>query len=205
MPQDRRRVILLGSTGSIGCNVLHALEHLRDHAGMTFELVGLAAGTNAQRVSAQARRCGVKHIALAEDTNADQLDVDANAQTYVGDDAALQLIERVAQRGDLVVAAMVGSAGLPAVLAAIERGCDIALANKETLVAAGALVIPAVEQAGVHLLPVDSEHSAIFQCLAGDRSPDDVRRLMITASGGPFRTWSAERTFNATVEQALRR
>jgi 1-deoxy-D-xylulose-5-phosphate reductoisomerase len=109
----------------------------------------------------------------------------------------------VARPGDLVLSAIVGSAGLPATIAAIEMGCDIALANKETLVAAGELVMPLVRQRGVNLLPVDSEHSAIFQCLQAGRSVNEVARLVLTASGGPFRTWPADRVENASVEQTL--
>jgi 1-deoxy-D-xylulose-5-phosphate reductoisomerase len=115
----------------------------------------------------------------------------------------LELIDRVAQPGDMVMAAMVGVAGLAPVLAAIERGCDIALANKETLVAAGSVVQEAVARKGVKLLPVDSEHSAVFQCLRAG-TLREVDRLVLTASGGPFRTWSPERTANATLAEALR-
>ena len=114
-----------------------------------------------------------------------------------------ELIERIAQPGDMVMAASVGVAGLAPVLAAIERGCHIALANKETLVAAGSVVREAVARKGVELLPVDSEHSAVFQCLRSG-TLREVDRLVLTASGGPFRTWSAERTANATVAEALR-
>jgi 1-deoxy-D-xylulose-5-phosphate reductoisomerase len=103
----------------------------------------------------------------------------------------------------MVMAAIVGVAGLAPVLAAIERGCDIALANKETLVAGGAVVREAIARRKVELLPVDSEHSAVFQCLRSG-TVREVERLVLTASGGPFRTWSAERTANATVAEALR-
>ena len=98
---------------------------------------------------------------------------------------------------------MVGSAGVPPTIAAIERGCDIALANKETLVAAGELVMPLVRKHGVNMLPVDSEHSAIFQCLLAGRSIDEVKRLVITASGGPFRTWTKQQIRDAGVADAL--
>lgn len=198
-----RRVIVLGSTGSIGTNVLHVIEHLRDQCGINLQIVGLAAGSRAREVSQQARRFGVRHVALGDASNCSQLDVSSGVTTYVGDDAVRDLVEAIAQPGDLVIAAMVGSAGLPAVLAAIQRSCDIALANKETLVAAGELVMPAVKQAGVNLLPVDSEHSAILQCLLSGRSPSEVQRVIITASGGPFRTWPADRLRSATVAEAL--
>jgi 1-deoxy-D-xylulose-5-phosphate reductoisomerase len=200
-----RRLILLGSTGSIGTNALHVVEHLHRAGLKRFEIAGLATGANAVILAEQARRFDVEHVALADDTGANQLTgrVSRPRHLYTGPDAALELIEAVARPGDLVVGAMVGSAGLPATLAAIERGCDIALANKETLVAAGALVMPLVKSQGVDLLPIDSEHSAIFQCLAAGRSVDEVRRLVLTASGGPFRTWPADRLYRASVEETL--
>ncbi|MHC4420402.1 MAG: 1-deoxy-D-xylulose-5-phosphate reductoisomerase [Planctomycetota bacterium] len=200
-----RRLILLGSAGSIGVNALQVVEHLHRAGLRRFEIVGLATGANALTLAEQAERFDVEHVALADDSGANQLSgrVSRPRHLYTGPDAALELVEAVARPGDLVIGAMVGSAGLPATLAAIERGCDIALANKETLVAAGALVMPLVKSRGVNLLPVDSEHSAIFQCLAAGRSVDEVRRLVLTASGGPFRTWPAERLYAATVEETL--
>ncbi len=197
------RVILLGSTGSIGTNVLQCIEHLRDDHGITMEVVGLAAGSRAAELSQQARAFNVNTIALGSTDNRIDLDIPQTTTAFVGIDAAHQLIDTVAQPGDLVIAAMVGSAGLPAVIAAIDRKCDIALANKETLVAAGAIVMPAARHANITLLPIDSEHSAIFQCLLAGRCIDEVRRLVITASGGPFRTWPAQRVRSATVAEAL--
>jgi len=143
----------------------------------------------------------VQHVAIADGEQGDSLAEFPNV--YTGPDAANELIDAVAQSGDLVVGAMVGAAGVPATLNAIERGCDIALANKETLVAAGELVLPKVREHGVTLLPIDSEHSAIFQCLQAGRSIDQVQRLVVTCSGGPFRTWPKDRLYNATVEQTL--
>ncbi len=200
-PPSPRRLILLGSTGSIGTNALEVVEHLHQRQLMRFEVVGLAAATRSTVVAEQAKRFGVEHVAVADEAAAATLT--GLGHVYAGPDAALQLIEAVAQPGDLVVGAMVGSAGLPATIAAIDKGCDIALANKETLVAAGVLVMPLVRNRGVHLLPVDSEHSAIFQCLQTGRSNDEVARLVLTASGGPFRTWPADRVEQATVEEAL--
>lgn len=197
-----RRLIVLGSTGSIGVNTLGVVEHLRERGLYDFEVVGLATGSNADAVHEQSRRFGVRHVAIANDVHA-RSDSSGQRCIYTGANAALEMVQAVAQEGDLVVGAMVGSAGVPATLGAIDRGCDIALANKETLVAAGALVMPKVRERGVNLLPIDSEHSALFQCLVSGRSIDEVRRIVITASGGPFRTWSREQTDNATVEQAL--
>jgi 1-deoxy-D-xylulose-5-phosphate reductoisomerase len=196
-----RRLILLGSTGSIGTNTLAVVEHLHERQLMQFEIVGLAAGTRSTLVAEQAKRFGVEHVAVADEKAAAA--VKGVRHVYAGADAALQLIEAVARPGDLVLSAIVGSAGLPATIAAIEMGCDIALANKETLVAAGELVMPLVRQRGVNLLPVDSEHSAIFQCLQAGRTGDEVARLVLTASGGPFRTWPADRVENASVQETL--
>ncbi len=196
-----RRLIVLGSTGSIGMNTLAVVNHLREHGLFNFEIVGLAAGGNTKILSHQARQFGVQHVAVASGTNAAELS--GISHIYQGPEAALELVNAVARHGDLVVGAMVGSAGVPATLAAIECGCDIALANKETLVAAGALVMPQVRKQNVALLPIDSEHSALFQCMKSGRSLDDVRRVVLTASGGPFRTWSKSRLDQATVEEAL--
>ena len=196
-----RRLIILGSTGSIGTSALEVVEHLRDRGLLRFEVVGLAAGANVARVAEQAARFGVAHVAIADGTGTGELS--GTPHLYVGPDAAVELIDAVAEPGDLVLGAMVGAAGVPATLAAIDRGCDVALANKETLVAAGALVMPRVRKQGVNLLPVDSEHSAIFQSLAAGRSIEEVAHIVLTASGGPFRTWSRERLYEATVEETL--
>jgi len=199
-----RRLILLGSTGSIGVNALEVLEHLRANRLVDFDVVGLAAGSNTALLAQQAERFGVKHVAVA-DTEADASALlGAIEHVFAGPEAALRLVEAVVRPGDLLLGAMVGSAGVPATLAAIERGCDIALANKETLVAAGSLVLPLVREKAVNLLPIDSEHSAVAQCLRSGRSTDEVKRLVLTASGGPFRTWDQDKLYNATPEEALR-
>jgi 1-deoxy-D-xylulose-5-phosphate reductoisomerase len=147
----------------------------------------------------QARRLGTRHVAIA-DPNAVWA---GDAAALTGPDAAAQLVREQAEPGDIVLAAIVGAAGIDAVLAAIERGCRIGLANKETLVAAGAVVMPAAREAGVEILPVDSEHSAIFQCLHGHPPGAEVERLVLTASGGPFRGCSRAEIEAVTVEQAL--
>ncbi len=207
MPDQRaanspRRLIVLGSTGSIGRNTLAVVEHLHAHTKLRFEVVGLAAGNNVETLAQQAQRFKVGALAIAGSCDDISLGRSVDA-VFEGPDAALQLVEKVARPGDMIVGAMVGSAGLPAIIAGIERGCDIALANKETLVAAGAIVMPLAKKHGVKHLPVDSEHSAVFQCLLAGRSPDEVCRIVLTASGGPFRTWSRERLETATVEEAL--
>lgn len=233
--RSTRRLIILGSTGSVGINTLAVAEHLAARSPLRFEIVGLAAGANADALLKQAVRHNVRHVAIADAEQAGVLkDIE---HVHAGESSAKELIEAVAQPGDLVVGAIVGAAGIPAMLAAIERGCDIALANKETLVAAGALVMPKIRQRRVALLPLDSEHSAIFQCLQDAhvhrssslhddsdsnapasiaqshdqyQSPasvcsgrHDVARIVLTASGGPFRTWSKDRMQQATVAEAL--
>jgi 1-deoxy-D-xylulose-5-phosphate reductoisomerase len=199
---ETRRLIILGSTGSIGTATLEVVAHLAQQDDAPhYTVVGLAAGSNAALLAQQAEQFGVHDVALADTSSSSALP--ASLRMITGPDAALELIDRVAQPGDMVMASMVGVAGLAPVLAAIERGCDIALANKETLVAAGSVVQEAVARKGVKLLPVDSEHSAVFQCLRAG-TLREVDRLVLTASGGPFRTWSPERTANATLAEALR-
>jgi 1-deoxy-D-xylulose-5-phosphate reductoisomerase len=196
-----RRIIVLGSTGSIGTATLEVVRHLRESGGPDYEVVGLAAGSNAARVASQAEAFGVRHVAMADAASAAAMP--AGIECFAGDGAATALVERVARPGDMVMASIVGAAGIAPTLAAIERGCHVALANKETLVAAGAVVREAVARTGVDLIPVDSEHSAVFQCLRAGRT-SEVARLVLTASGGPFRTWSPERTRDATLAEALR-
>lgn len=207
MAPRTRRLIVLGSTGSIGRQTLDVVAHLASLAlaggqPPPIEVVGLAAGRRARELRDQADAHGVEHTALCEGED--------DAANFIGEDAAERLVREV--EADVVMAAVVGAAGLPATLAAVELGHDVALANKETLVAAGALVVPAAQRTGSKLLPVDSEHSALWQCLHAIAGPDaappmtppaHVSRLVLTASGGPFRTASAEEVYNATPRQAL--
>lgn len=196
-----RRIILLGSTGSIGESTLDVLRHMRDVPGLEFELVGLSAGARGGALLAQAKEFDVHDISLADSKVASGLDFDGTLHTGPG--SARDLVESIARPGDLVIAAIVGSAGIDAVLAAIEAGCDVALANKEALVAAGSIVMPLAAERGVHIIPVDSEHSAIYQCLMGSGSDQEIRRIVITASGGPFRGMDRETVRNATPSEAL--
>ncbi len=195
-----RRLIVLGSTGSIGRSTLEVVEHLGQRSRFAFEVVGLAAGSNTELLFEQARRFNVPVVACTDESK----NFAEGRRVFRGSDAASELIDAVARPGDLVLGAVVGYAGLAPTMLAIERGCDIALANKETLVAAGSLVMPAAKRKGVHLLPVDSEHSGVFQCMLAGRGVDEVRRVVLTASGGPFRTWSKERLAEASVEEALK-
>jgi len=210
-----RRVLVLGSTGSIGRQTLEVVEHLnRVHArggfGIRHEIVGLAAGKNSDSVLAQARLCGAKTVALANGGARDGETING-IRVLAGRDAAQRLVDEV--KADMVVGAIVGVDGLAATLAAVERGMDVALANKETLVAAGAIVCAACARTGARLLPVDSEHSGVWQCLwskgigGGDGPPvsvgSEVRKIVLTASGGALRGLSRDAIENATVEQAL--
>ncbi len=199
---DAKRLIILGSTGSIGRQTLEVVEHLNAHSEMRFDVVGLAAGTSSAALCAQAERFGVRELALADE----QMPCAQPARR--GSDAAERLVREV--DADLVVAAVVGIAGLGATLATINRGIPVALANKETLVAAGSLVIPAARARGVAILPIDSEHSGVWQCLGGllDAPPpvklsQQVCRVVLTASGGPLRDATREQVAKATPEQVL--
>jgi len=194
-----KRILILGSTGSIGTSTLDVVDHFPDR----FPVAGLSAGKNAGLLLEQAKRYRPGAVAIGDPEAVPAL---KNALTplgirvFGGPDAVLELIEETA--ADLTVNALVGAAGLLPTMKAIERGMDVALANKESLVMAGALVMERVRERGVRLLPVDSEHSAIWQCLAGSDHPA-IRRLMLTASGGPFVDWSAERMASITPKDAL--
>ena len=197
-----RRLIVLGSTGSIGVNTLKVVRHLNDSGALRIKVVGLAAGRRAELLVEQARTFNVSAVAIADQTKyASTRAALSDVDVYEGPDAALQLVENV-DATDLC-AAIVGSAGLPATLAAIQKGLSVALANKETLVAAGELVSSMAREHGAPLIPVDSEHSAIFQCLNGKARPA-VKRIVLTASGGPFREVDRETMANATIEEALK-
>ncbi len=194
-----KRLGILGSTGSIGVSTLEIVAAHPDR----FQVVSLAAGNNLQRLKEQIRRFRPQLVSVLCPEAAQQL------QQEFGDDGPLiysgveGLIACAShQQIEMVVTAVVGAAGLVPTMAAIEAGKDIALANKETLVAAGPLVMAAVAAKGVKLYPVDSEHSAIFQSLEGHRK-GDVRRLILTASGGPFRDLPAAELAQVTLKDAL--
>jgi 1-deoxy-D-xylulose-5-phosphate reductoisomerase len=193
-----KRISLLGSTGSIGEQTLAVVEAFPER----FEVVALAAGRNIRKLAEQVRRFRPARASVADEAGAEELRNRIGAsdvQIGVGEEG----LEAVAtQPADLVVAGMVGAVGLRPTLAAIRAGRDIALANKEVMVMAGALVLREIRRRGGCLLPIDSEHSAIFQALEGQR-PEDVERLVLTASGGPLRTWTADRLARATVTEAL--
>ena len=188
-----RSVVILGSTGSIGTQALDVIRRNRDH----FRVVGLSAGgADPQLLAEQAREFGVPRIAVADPRAAEALR-DLQREVLIGPDAATTLADGGA---DVVLNGITGSIGLMPTLAALGSGAVLALANKESLVVGGPLVKAAAMPG--QIVPVDSEHSAIAQCLrAGNRH--EVRRLVLTASGGPFRGWSREALATVTPEQAL--
>ncbi|MEO7815246.1 MAG: 1-deoxy-D-xylulose-5-phosphate reductoisomerase [Sphingomicrobium sp.] len=194
-----RRISILGATGSVGTSTLDLVERHPDRFGV----VALTAATNAIALADAARRTGAKLAVIADETKlADLRDALAgtDCRAATGDDA---LLEAAAGDAEWVMAAIVGCAGLEPVMAAVEAGRTIALANKEALVTAGSLMTDAAKRTGATILPVDSEHNAIFQCLAGN-SADGVAKLILTASGGPFRSWSKADMDVARPEQALK-
>lgn len=194
----RKRVLILGSTGSIGTSSLIVARQIPER----MEIVGLAAGRRVEALAAQADEFGVKDLCLADESRLGEL-AGNGRRVFGGASGLVELVE--ATRPDLVLVAIVGVEGLRPTLRAIELGCDIAVASKEILVMAGEVVMEAARAKGVNILPVDSEHNAIFQCLEGHKgSSDDVSRLIITASGGPFRTWPAERLMDVRLEDALK-
>jgi len=197
-----KAITLVGSTGSIGTQTLDIVTQYPDQ----FRIVGLAAGSNVEMLAAQIRqfRPQIAAISAAEKLPALQAalqDLDPQPILLGGEAGVIE----VARYGDAetVVTGIVGCAGLLPTIAAIEAGKDIALANKETLIAGGPVVLPLVEKHGVKLLPADSEHSAIFQCLQGVPK-GGLRRILLTASGGAFRDWDVERLAEVKVADALK-
>mgnify|MGYP001188945779 FL=1 len=183
-------VAVLGSTGSIGQSTLGVLARHRDR----FRVVALTAHSNAELLSAQADRWRPAYVGLVNG---------GEGQEGRGKGVACLVEAATHPEAKIVVNGIVGAAGLEATLAALRAGKRVALANKETLVMAGELVTRAAREGNGEIIPVDSEHSAVLQCLGGRRA-DEVARLVLTASGGPFRTWSADRIAVATVDEALR-
>ena len=199
MAAARRRISILGSTGSIGVNTLDVVSQLggRD----MFELVAVTGNSNVGLLARQARDFGARIAVTADEANYAAL---KEALAGTGIEAAAgrdTVVAAASAEADWVMAAIVGTAGLAPTLAAARRGADIALANKECLVSAGELFVRAVADGGGRLIPVDSEHSAIFQSLEDDQH-HAVERIVLTASGGPFRTWTREQMADVTVEIA---
>jgi 1-deoxy-D-xylulose-5-phosphate reductoisomerase len=196
-----KKILLLGSTGSIGTSALKVAAELPGE----LEIVGLAACSSAHELAAQARATGAKSVAIYDASREADLRaaLPVGVQVFVGEQGLVELVEQ--SGADMVLVAIVGTAGLRPALAAIEAGMDLAVASKEILVMAGEIVMAAAARKGVAVLPVDSEHNAIFQCLDGHRGgAKEVSRLILTASGGPFRTWPAERLAAVTLAEALK-
>ena len=193
----RRRVVILGSSGSIGESALKVARDVPER----MEVVGLAANRSTAKMLAQIAEFQPQEIAMTDATAAAEVRGATGKTVLEGEDGLCELATM--PEADLVLIAIVGTAGLRPALAAIEAGKDIAVASKEILVMAGETVMAAAREHGVSVLPVDSEHNAIFQCLEG-RSSEQVRRIILTASGGPFRTWPAADLAKVTLEQALK-
>jgi len=198
-----KNVVLLGSTGSIGESTLRVVETIPS----VLRLAGLAANRNYRRVLEQAVRFKVEHVAIADCAMGElcRREAPAGVTVHVGRSGVEELA--ALEGADVVLCAVVGMAGLRPVMSAIQNGLDIALATKEVLVAAGGIVVEAAAASGVRLLPVDSEHSAIFQCLAGTNQASEqrlgVKRIVLTASGGPFASRPDIDLDEVTVEAAL--
>ncbi len=197
-------VAILGSTGSIGCNTLRVVESLTTH---NLRVVGLAAGANVERLADQIAThlpevVSVDNETTAHDLRAKLFERDVDLPRIVTGEAGLVEVATHPQ-ADCVVSATVGAIGFVPTLRALEAGKRVALANKETLVMAGELMTRAAQKSGAELLPIDSEHNALHQCLRGE-CPDEVRRIVLTASGGPFRTKNKAEMKQASVAEAMR-
>jgi 1-deoxy-D-xylulose-5-phosphate reductoisomerase len=195
---SRKRITVLGATGSVGRNTLDLIGR---NPGL-FEVVALTANRNAEGLAELALRHGARLAVLADESGYSELKerlAGTGIEAAAGPDA---LIEAATRPADCVMAGIIGAAGLRPTLAAVAQGRRVALANKECLVCAGGMFMEAVRSAGTELVPVDSEHSAVFQAIAGS-DPAAIERVVLTASGGPFRTWSLEQLEHATPQQAL--
>jgi 1-deoxy-D-xylulose-5-phosphate reductoisomerase len=195
----RRRIVVLGSTGSIGTNCLDVVDNLSDR----LEVQGLSAHSNSEALLRQAQRYHPRWVALTDAEAAQQFPVSQlppGCRLLRGPDAVSEMVRDADV--DVVVTAIVGAAGLLGTWAALEAGKTVAVANKETLVLAGALVTDLAARRGGRLLPVDSEHSAIFQAMQGN-PPSAIERIVLTGSGGPFRGRTREELAEVTVEEAL--
>ncbi|HYY13126.1 MAG TPA: 1-deoxy-D-xylulose-5-phosphate reductoisomerase [Chthoniobacterales bacterium] len=194
----RKRVVVLGATGSIGESTLKVARDIPER----MEIVGLAANTNAEKLARAANEVRPEAVCLVEESKIDVLrkSLEYKPRIFAGQVGLREIA--CLTNAEMVLVAIVGTAGLRPALAAIEAGKDLAVASKEILVMAGEIVMREARDNGVHVLPVDSEHNAIFQCLDGRAS--DIRRIILTASGGPFRATAAKDFVDLTPEQALK-
>ena len=196
----KRRIAILGSTGSIGTQTLDVIRQHRD----LFEVVMISGRNNAELLASQAREFDVANVVICNELKYDSLSDDlrdSDSKVWEGEESLCSLVR--ADNVDIVVGAMVGFSGLKPTIAALEAGKIVALANKETLVAAGSIVTGTMRAHNALILPVDSEHSAIFQCLLAAQG-NEIEKIHLTASGGPFKTWSKEQMSGATAAQALK-
>ena len=199
----RKRVVVLGATGSIGQSALKVAHDIAER----MEIVGLAAHSNAGKLATAANQVRPKAVCLVDNSRLDLLRTALEYEPIIlTGEQGLSEIATMAE-ADMVLIAIVGTAGLSPALAAIAAGKDLAVASKEILVMAGETVMAQARRQGVHILPVDSEHNAIFQCLEGkgpNRDINDVKRIILTASGGPFRETTVSELAEVTVDQALK-
>ncbi len=195
-----KRIAILGSTGSIGCNAVKVIEHL----GAPYRATALSAHSQCDALIEQARTLRPAAVAITAECDRSAVEKQLHhlgVESYFGPTGLVELVQH--PQVDIVLSAVVGAAGLPAAVATVDAGKTLLLANKESLVVAGSLLMPLARQRDVSIIPVDSEHSAIFQAmLAGKR--DQVKRVILTASGGPFRTWDVAKMQSATPADALR-
>jgi len=196
---ERKQVVILGATGSIGESALKVARDIPDR----MEIVGLAANSNAEKLAAAANETRAQSVCLVDETRIDILtrDLEYKPRILGGQEGLLEIARLT--NAEMVLVAIVGTGGLRPALAAIEAGKDLAVASKEILVMAGEIVTREARENGTNVLPVDSEHNAIFQCLEGKNSLD-VRRIILTASGGPFRETPRKDFDSITPEQALK-
>jgi 1-deoxy-D-xylulose-5-phosphate reductoisomerase len=200
MSSDKKSIAILGSTGSIGTQALEVIEEQSEH----FQVEVLTAHSNATLLKEQALKFKPNCVVIGDENAYEKLKEelwDEGIKVYCGPEALCQVVEM--EEVDVVLTALVGFAGLKPTMRAIEAGKNIALANKETLVVAGELVTEAAKAKGVNIYPVDSEHSAIFQCLVGEFH-NPIEKIYLTASGGPFRGWTSEQLATVTKEKALK-
>jgi len=194
---NSKRIVVLGSTGSIGTQAFEIIA-----SDDRFVACGLAAKSNWELLAKQARQLRPQAIAITDTAAGEKISsqLPSGTELFTGEGAMSALIERT--QPDMVLTAVAGSVGLAPTLTAIECGSDLAIANKESLVMAGKIIMEQARRKGIHILPVDSEHSAIFQCLQG-RNRQEIRRITLTASGGPFRNRTPEQVRTATMKEVL--
>ena len=198
-----RKVTILGSTGSVGVNTIDLIEyHNKNHPG-SYRVAALTANANVRELASQARKLKPEFVAIADETRYAELKAELSGLDVEIAAGAPAVEEAASRDSDWVMASIVGSAGLRPTLAAVRRGITVALANKECLVCAGDLFMAEVRRNKATLLPVDSEHNAVFQCFEAHHA-NAIEQITLTASGGPFRTWTADQMASVTPEQACK-